>query len=164
MVDLIKGEGPIPCRGMIIGEAPGKEEDKLGRPFVGKSGEILEEAFAVVGISREDVYITNAYKSRPPNNRPPNDKELSSHALILQREISKVKPKVIMTLGAVATQQFVPLDRGIVAQRGVLRGLADMVVLPTIHPSFVLRSRKVRFELFLEDMLLFARVANLVKE
>lgn len=164
MATLVKGVGPIPCPGMVIGEAPGAEEDKTGLPFQGKSGSILEEAFAICGIEREEVYITNVYKYRPPGNRKPTAKEIGSCAMILHKELRDVRPKIILLVGATAAEQFIPLERGITLARGKLRTMEDMCLLPTIHPSWVARSRVIRFEMFLEDIRLFAKISGLGKE
>lgn len=164
MATLVKGIGPTPCPGMIVGEAPGADEDKSGLPFQGKSGSILEEALAVCGIDREEVFITNVYKYRPPGNRKPDKKELASHSMMLHKEIGDCRPKIILLLGAVAAGQFITLSKGIMIHRGKIRTVGDMCILPTIHPSYVLRSRTVRFEMFLEDVKLFARISGLGKE
>ena len=140
--DIIPGEGPKPCLGMIVGEAPGAEEERQGRPFVGKSGEELNKALAAADWPREWVYITNIYKLRPPGNRNPTEKEIASHAMLFHRELRDVQPRYILTLGNVPTQELLNTTTGITRLRGEWQRLdRHRVVLPTFHPSYVARGK-----------------------
>lgn len=154
---LVQGEGPIPCNAMVIGEAPGAEEEKLNRPFVGSSGDLLEEALAVGGKDRSKIYITNVYKLRPPNNRTPTDKEIGAHAMLLHKELNQVDPKVILTLGATATSQF-RSDFQITKIRGKPFKLGAWIILPTCHPSYYLRNKSQK-EDFILDVSQFIELA-----
>src|SRR5687767_2789989 len=102
MHDLVKATGPVPCTGMIVGEAPGAEEAKQGRAFVGPSGKLLNMALEAADFSRELVYVTNTYKSRPPGNRNPTPTELEAHRSLFHKELKDVAPSVILALGRVA--------------------------------------------------------------
>ncbi len=95
----VPGEGGFRKGIMIIGEAPGRREDELGRPFVGKAGELLDQLLNKIGLSREDVYITNVVKCRPPNNRDPKDDEIEACRPFLERQIAILRPKIILCLG-----------------------------------------------------------------
>jgi uracil-DNA glycosylase family 4 len=152
MPNFVAGEGPKPCNGMILGEAPGAEEDRQGRPFVGASGALLEEALHNSGIGREQVYITNAYKYRPEDNRTPTEDEIAEHReKYLWDELLDVDPKVMLLLGNVALWT-VTGDKGITSKRGewyygsavpdgaTLAFANTFDVMPTWHPSYVLRN------------------------
>lgn len=154
---LVLGSGPIPCRGMIIGEAPGATEEKEGKPFVGQSGDLLEEALAVGGIDRSKVYMTNVYKLRPPNNRTPTENEIGTHAMLLHKELNQVEPHVILTLGSTATSQF-HSDFQITKIRGKPFKLGDWIILPTCHPSYYLRNKNDK-EDFILDISQFVELA-----
>ena len=141
--ELVWGEGPVPCVGMIIGEAPGAEEEKLGRPFVGASGRLLNEALEAAGAKRENFYITNVYKTRPPANRTPTDDELNDHFLYLDDEFRDVDPRKVLLLGGTAAREFYGDEYGgITRRRGKWEGLLEGPhYLATFHPSYVLRGK-----------------------
>ena len=106
--NLVMGEGGLDARIMFIGEAPGKKEDELGRPFVGSAGKFLDEMLASIGMERGDVYITNIVKYRPPNNRDPEPEEKTAFLPYLVRQIEAIKPKVVATLGRHSMNLFLP--------------------------------------------------------
>src|SRR6476646_5430031 len=106
MTKLVQGYGPVPCDVMLIGEAPGAEEEQEGRPFVGKSGQLLQRALQDAGLSYEQVYITNVYKHRPPDNRTPTQEEIFEHWPMLVDELQAVQPKYILLMGATALFAF----------------------------------------------------------
>lgn len=124
---------------MIIGEAPGHREDASGRPFVGRSGHLLDEALAEVGLDRKDIFISNAVHCRPPDNRTPKKKEIAACRYWLDQELAAVKPKFLLLLGNVALQSVLNTT-GIKKLRGRPIEHDGYVVLPTYHPSFILRS------------------------
>ena len=107
----VPGEGPADARIMLIGEAPGWNEDQQGRPFVGAAGKFLEELLAAAGLKREDVFITNIVKSRPPGNRDPLPDEIAACEPWLQRQIEIIDPDVIVTLGRFSMAQWFPGER-----------------------------------------------------
>ena len=140
-MELVWGQGPAPCAGLILGEAPGENEEKEGVPFVGLSGKLLNEALEAAGISRDQVYVTNAYKLRPENNRTPTEEELYEHSEFLNRELDIVRPDFVLTLGNVAMGAMTGEFNGITRLHGKwIDGPFDAVmVLPAYHPSYVLR-------------------------
>lgn len=137
---VVFGEGNPNAQLMIIGEAPGQEEDRLGRPFVGRSGALLTKALQDDGLKREDVFITNVVKCRPPNNRTPTPDEIESYTtLLLQAEIKIVRPQVILLLGSVALQAVLKMT-GITKLRGTQIKHEGSIVIPTYHPAYILRN------------------------
>lgn len=137
------GKGPEPCDVMIIGEAPGHREDDSGTPFVGRSGQLLDEMLSIAGISRKKVYVTNAVHCRPPDNRTPSKREVNACKKWLDYEIAMVKPKFILTLGNIPLQAVTGL-KGIKKQRGRAIEQDGRIILPTYHPAFALRDDKQR--------------------
>jgi uracil-DNA glycosylase family 4 len=135
----VPGDGPVPADLMIIGEAPGAEEDRLGRPFAGAAGKMLNEILKKYGSDRKDVYVTNVCKCRPTDNRDPKNEEYRACLPKLQQEVKDVQPKVILTLGRIALQALTGKSK-ITKARGVATRseLLDMDVLPTFHPAAVL--------------------------
>lgn len=138
------GEGDVDARLMFIGEAPGAEEDRTGRPFVGAAGQKLDQMIAALGYSREEVYITNILKARPPENRTPTSDEIASSTPWLIDQIRIIKPEVIMTLGGPATQFILDTSEGITRLRGRWGAYTDdalhIPVMPTFHPAYLLRN------------------------
>jgi len=138
------GEGNPEAALMFIGEGPGQTEDEMGRPFVGRSGELLDKMIGAMGMKRQDVYIANVVKCRPPNNRTPTPEESATCWTYLERQIAIIQPRVIVTLGNPATKAILETTTGIMKLRGTWQacqrvpGLA-IPVMPTFHPSFVLR-------------------------
>lgn len=144
---VVCGEGDIHAKLMFIGEAPGVEEDMQGRPFVGEAGKLLTSLIEKMGFSRQQVYITNTVKCHPPNNRDPLEEEISACFEYLKREIAVVSPRVIMTLGKVATFALMGMkgklkDLQISKIRGNMFFYNSIAVVPTFHPAYLLRNRK----------------------
>jgi uracil-DNA glycosylase len=138
---IVYGEGDPNSPIMFIGEAPGKKEDELGRPFVGRSGELLTKALQDLGVKRTDVFITNVVKCRPPNNRTPTPLEVAVYKkLLLLPEINIISPKLIVTLGSIALKALLDTPLGITKIRGKLQIQNDLAVLPTYHPAYILRN------------------------
>lgn len=143
--NIVFGEGDPCARLMFIGEGPGAEEDRLGRPFVGKAGQLLNEMIAAMGLKREEVYIANVLKTRPPNNATPTQEEARLCAPYLFDQIRVVKPEVIVTLGLPATHLLLNTTDAMARLRGrwaVFTDPAgrDVPVMPTYHPAFILRN------------------------
>ena len=138
------GEGGADARLMFIGEAPDAEEDRIGRPFVGAAGQKLDQMIAALGCTRDEVYITNILKARPPGNRAPTSDEIASSTPWLIEQIRIIKPDVIMTLGGPATQFILDTSEGITHLRGRWGSYTDealhIPVMPTFHPAYVLRN------------------------
>jgi len=143
---LVFGEGSPDADLVFIGEAPGVEEDATGRPFVGRAGELLTRMINAMGLQREDVYICNMLKCRPPGNRTPNPQEVECCWDFLVRQLQIIRPKVIVAMGNPATKGLLGTKVGITRIRGqwqklpmIGEGLAGIDVMPTFHPAYVLR-------------------------
>ena len=142
--NTVFGEGPAGARLMIIGEAPGADEDRQGRPFVGPSGRLLERMLAAIGLAREEVYIANTVYWRPPGNRTPSAEEVEACRPFIDRQIALVAPEVLMLAGGAAAKTLLGVTEGIMRLRGHWRVFAapegPIDVMPTFHPAFLLRS------------------------
>ena len=138
------GEGSDTARLMFIGEAPGAEEDRTGRPFVGTAGEKLDQMITAMGLERSGVYVTNILKAMPPGNRTPTQEEIDSYSPYLIRQIQIVQPEVIVTLGAPASKFILQCSDGIASIRGRWATYetenARIPVMPTFHPAYLLRN------------------------
>ena len=140
--NTVFGEGPeINCKVMIIGEAPGEDEDISGRPFVGKAGQLLTGILENGGgIKRNSVYIANVIKCRPPENRNPNVNEMTSCNEYLEAQLLLLRPQIIVTMGNVPTQWLLKSKHGITKLRGQWFDWRGIKLLPMFHPSFLLRN------------------------
>ncbi len=139
----VPGEGNPDAQVLFVGEAPGKSEDAEGRPFVGMAGRYLDRLLASIGWSRDDVYITNIVKCRPPGNRDPRPEEVASCRPYLERQIDIIQPRLIVTLGRHALGWFLPGER-ISSVHGELLDAGGLALLPLYHPSAALRFRERR--------------------
>lgn len=145
---------------MFIGEAPGEDEDKAGSPFVGLSGQLLDKMIErCLPLKRNQIYVANVVKCRPPNNRKPLPEEIQQCFGYLQGQIMLVAPKVIVTLGSVATQTLLQIETPIGKVRGKIFSYNDIPVVPTWHPSYLLRRATARWD-SVDDMEI---VKNLLK-
>jgi uracil-DNA glycosylase family 4 len=144
--NAVPGEGGFKAEVMFVGEAPGYHEDRSGRPFVGRAGRLLDKLLAKVGLRREEVYITNVVKHRPPENRAPNKDEVRACFPYLQRQIQVINPKVIVPLGRFALEAFVK-DQQISKVHGQPFKVGERIILPLYHPAAALRSRAVQHDL-----------------
>ncbi len=125
---------------MLIGEAPGFNEDREGKPFVGKAGLLLTEMLRAIGLTREEVYIANILKCRPPDNRDPKPEEVESCAEFLQQQVNLVHPKIILAVGRVAAQNLLNTDMPLGKLRGRVHQLNDIPLIVIYHPAYLLRS------------------------
>ncbi len=137
----VPGEGPLDATIMFIGEGPGFHEDRQGRPFVGAAGKFLEEMLAGIGIRREEVYIGNVIKCRPPGNRDPLTEELEACSDFLERQIALINPSVLVTLGRFSMARYFPGAK-ISAIHGQSRRVGNRVVVPMLHPAAALHQPK----------------------
>ncbi|MCP4757220.1 MAG: uracil-DNA glycosylase [Proteobacteria bacterium] len=137
---IVFGQGNLQAELLFIGEGPGEEEDKKGLAFVGKAGRLLTQIIQSVGINREAVYICNVVKCRPPGNRNPVVEEISACSPFLFKQIELLKPKLIVSMGNIATKTLLPDAFGIMKMRGKLTQFRDIPLIPTFHPSFLLRN------------------------
>jgi uracil-DNA glycosylase len=140
--NIVFGDGNANAELMFIGEAPGEEEDKQGKPFVGRSGQLLNKALNYVKINREDVYITNVVKCRPPNNRAPLPEEIKiCKSLFLEKQIKIIQPKIIATLGSIATNAMLGEAIQITKIHGNVIHKDNLIIIPIYHPAYVLRNQ-----------------------
>jgi uracil-DNA glycosylase family 4 len=146
IANLVFGEGDINAKIMFIGEAPGFHEDRLGRPFVGQAGKLLDKMLAMIGMPREKVYITNIVKRRPPENRDPFPEEIEAYKPYLQKQIDIIKPEVIATLGRFSMNYFLPLAK-ISRDHGYAKKMGSLTIYPLYHPAAALRATSVLKEL-----------------
>lgn len=134
------GSGNKNAEWMIIGEGPGQNEDQQGLPFVGKAGQLLTEMLRAIGLDREEVFIANIVKCRPPANRDPQPVEIETCKPYLLRQIALIKPKIIVVLGRVAAQALLNTNQPIGSLRGKIHALNDTPVVVVYHPAYLLRS------------------------
>ena len=151
------GKGHHKADWLIIGEAPGADEDRQGEPFVGRAGQLLTQMLRAIGLAREEVFIANILKCRPPNNRDPKPEEVNACRSYLNRQIELLEPKIILALGRIAAQSLLQTDTPIGKMRGRLYTLEEhnIPVVVTYHPAYLLRSPKEKRKVW-ED-LKFAR-------
>ncbi len=136
----VPGEGSLDSVVMFVGEGPGQEEDRQGRPFVGRSGQLLTRMLQEVGIARESVYVTNVVKCRPPGNRDPLPGEIASCRDFLERQIALINPRIVVTLGRFSMQRWLPGEK-ITRTQGKARNIGrGRCVIPLFHPAAVLRN------------------------
>ena len=163
--NLVFGEGVADSGLMLIGEAPGADEDRAGRPFVGASGQLLDKMFGSVGLAREsNFYITNILPWRPPGNRTPTDAEVALFLPFLRRQVALVRPKRLVLVGGVAAKGLIGGKEGITRLRGrwhdvEIPGLGRIPALPTLHPAYLLRSPASKREAW-ADLLLLRRTLD----
>lgn len=144
--NIVFGEGHPSAQLMFIGEGPGRDEDQQGRPFVGEAGKLLTRLIERMGLRRHDVYITNIVKCRPPENRDPEPQEIASCLPFLKQQIAIIQPRVIMSLGRIATHTLTGRKVPITRMRGTFYDMEatefnTIRLMPTFHPSYLLRSK-----------------------
>jgi len=153
---LVFADGNPEAEIMLIGEAPGAEEDRQGKPFVGKSGQLLDRMLAAIGLDRTKVYIANTVPWRPPGNRTPTPEEMALCLPFLHRQVELVAPKVVLTLGGPAMQTVFSSTSGIIKMRGKWSSLTignhPVDALPTLHPAYLLRNPAAKQQAW-KDML-----------
>ena len=149
--NIVFGQGNKKARLMFIGEGPGADEDKQGVPFVGKAGQLMNNAFQALEINREDVYIANIVKCRPPSNRVPEDDEVQTCLNYLRNQVILIKPKIIVLLGSTALKNILGKEYGITAVRGNWMEKNGIKYMPTWHPAALLRDENKKIE-FWQDL------------
>lgn len=153
--NLVFGEGDPDCDVLFIGEAPGMNEDMQKRPFVGRAGQLLRASIRDLGWKESDVYITNIVKRRPPENRDPNEEEITSYKPYLAKQIEIINPKIIVPLGRFSMNYFLPLAK-ITRDQGKLFKVDKYFILPMLHPAAALRGNEA-MKMFKET---FAKLPN----
>lgn len=160
--NLVMGDGNADADVMFIGEAPGKNEDLQGLPFVGAAGKFLNEMLASIDLEREDIYISNIVKYRPPNNRDPLPEEKAAFWPYLLRQIKVIEPKLIVTLGRHSMEYFLPSCK-ISQVHGQPKRRGDLVIMPLFHPAAALYNGSMR-ETLLDDFKKIPKTVELIKE
>ncbi len=148
---IVFGEGNPQARLLFIGEGPGRDEDIQGLPFVGRAGQLLNKIIAAMGFKREDVYIANVVKCRPPNNREPLPDEVAACTPFLERQIEAIRPKVICALGASSARHLLQTDAPVSVMRGRFHEHKGIQVMVTFHPAYLLRNPAAKKQAW-EDM------------
>lgn len=160
--NLVFGEGNPDCDVLFIGEAPGAKEDELVRPFVGRSGKLLDKMLQEIGMQREDVYITNIVKRRPPENRDPSPQEIAAYKPYLTQQIAIINPCVIATLGRFSMNYFLPEGK-ISKDEGKLIRIGNYMLYPMFHPAAALRA-PIMSAAFTKSFLALPRALKKCKE
>ena len=149
--NIVFGVGDAHARLVLVGEAPGREEDERGEPFVGEAGRLLDRILFAMGLRREEVYICNVEKCRPPGNRDPLPEEIAACEPFLRRQLAAIRPQLIVTLGRFAAQTLLRETTPITRLRGQWREYEGIPLLPTLHPAYLLRNPASKREVW-EDM------------
>ncbi len=157
---IVFGAGSPTAKLMFVGEAPGADEDMQGVPFVGRAGQLLTKIIEAIGLTRDDVYIANVIKCRPPQNRNPEPDEVAQCEPFLFRQIDTIKPKVIVALGKFAAQSLLQTTEAITRIRGREFSYREAILIPTYHPAYLLRNPSAKRDVW-EDM---KRVKQLIDE
>ena len=139
-LNLVFGEGSPTARLVFVGEAPGEEEDKQGRPFVGRAGQLLTKIINAMGLAREEVYICNILKCRPPGNRNPKEDEIATCEPFLVQQLEAIDPQIICALGTFAAKTLLRTEAPISAIRGKFHDYHGRKLMPTYHPAYLLRN------------------------
>ncbi|MBR0464588.1 MAG: uracil-DNA glycosylase [Clostridia bacterium] len=141
---VVPGEGRPDADLMFIGEGPGADEDRLGRPFVGRAGALLTKMIEAMGLTREDVYICNVVKCRPPHNRQPQPEEIAACLPFLRAQTALVRPRLIVLLGATAGRAVLGPDFRVTRDRGAFVERRGVYIMPTYHPAALLRDESLK--------------------
>jgi DNA polymerase len=157
---IVVGEGNPQAELVFVGEGPGEQEDLQGRPFVGKAGQLLDKMIQAIGLERDQVYIANVVKCRPPGNRNPEPDEIEACSSFLYRQLQIIQPKVVVALGKFAAQTLLQTEERISTLRGRFHSYRGAKLMPTFHPSYLLRNPASKKEAW-EDLQLVARELKL---
>ena len=162
---VVPGQGnPLSPDVMFVGEAPGADEDAQGLAFVGAAGQLLTKMIAAMGYAREEVFIANICKCRPPNNRPPAPDEMNACLPYLREQIAVVRPKVLVAMGATAVKALLESSRGISQLRGTWMTYAGIPLMPTFHPAYLLRLASAKHEAWSDLKKVLVRLGRPVPE
>jgi uracil-DNA glycosylase len=158
--NIVFGEGAKSAELMFVGEAPGRDEDIQARPFVGRAGQLLTDIIDAMGLKRQDVYIANILKCRPPENRNPLPREIASCSPYLLQQIDLIRPRVICALGKFAAQTLLNTETPISALRGKFHDYRGIKLMPTYHPAYLFRNPGAKKDVW-KDMKLIAKELGL---
>jgi len=159
--NIVFGEGSPDADLMFIGEAPGGEEDRQGIPFVGAAGQLLTRMIKAMGLERDEVYIGNIIKCRPPGNRDPNPDEIDACEPFLRRQIDAIGPRIIIALGAFAARTLLRTDQAISRLRGRFHTYHGLALMPTFHPAYLLRNPEQKRPVWQDLQLVMAEMDRL---
>lgn len=162
-VNPVFGEGNPEATVMFIGEAPGFNENRLGRPFVGQAGKLLDEMLATIGLDRKEIYITNIVKDQPPDNRDPNPTEIAAYAPYLAKQIEIINPKIIVTLGRISLGNLLPGVGSIGTVHGKVFQKGSRYYISLYHPAAALHQNALKETLF-QDFRIIEKVIRKVRE
>ncbi|MBF0337772.1 MAG: uracil-DNA glycosylase [Nitrospirae bacterium] len=154
--NIVFGEGSPTARLLFVGEGPGADEDEQGRPFVGRAGKLLTSLIEKMGFTRQSVYIANIVKCRPPGNRDPEEDEVRACIGFVEKQIAAIAPEVIMTLGSVSTRTLLKTDKRISDLRGRFHDYSGIKVMPTFHPSYLLRNSSQKWVTWNDALMVLA--------
>jgi len=157
---IVFGEGDPNAALMFVGEGPGAEEDRTGRPFVGQAGKLLDAMIRAMGLAREEVFIANVVKCRPPGNRDPRAEEAAACAPFLDRQIDLIRPRVLVALGKPAANRLTGTAKAIGALRGRWLSYRGVPLLATYHPAYLLRSPAMKSKAWEDLKIVMARLAE----
>ena len=160
---LVFGAGNPQARVVLVGEAPGREEDLRGYPFVGEAGQLLEKILLAMNLSRQSVYICNVIKCRPPGNRDPKPDEIAACEPFLKQQLAIIKPEIIITLGRFAAQTLLKTTAPIGRLRGQWREYEGIALMPTFHPAYLLRNPAGKRPVWEDMKLVMQRLNNQAK-
>ena len=149
---------------MFVGEAPGAEEDRTGRPFVGQAGKLLDAMIFAMGFDRSGLYIANVVNCRPPGNRDPQEDEMAACAAFLDRQIELIKPRVLVALGKPASHRLTGTTKAMGALRGRWASYRGIPLMPVFHPAYLLRNPKAKREVWADLKLVMERLAATTEE
>ena len=150
-INIVFGTGNKQAKIMLIGEGPGADEDSKGIPFVGKAGQLMDKALIGLGLKREELYIANIVKCRPPSNRVPEQDEADACLNYLRNQVMLVKPKIVVLLGSTALKNIIGKEYGITSSRGKWIEKKGILYMPTWHPAALLRDENKKIE-FWQDL------------
>ena len=160
---VVFGEGDPAARLVFVGEGPGETEDEVGRPFVGNAGELLDRMIGAIGLKREQVYILNVVKCRPPGDRTPETEEVAACAPYLKAQLAQLRPEVIVALGVTAAQALLGREVSIAQERGKISQYQGIPLMPTFHPSYLLRNPPAKREAWADLKVVAARLGIVIQ-
>ncbi len=161
---VVFGEGHPQAPVMFVGEGPGADEDRTGRPFVGQAGQLLDQMIFAMGFERHEVYIANVVKCRPPGNRDPQEDEMSACAPYLERQIELIEPRVLVALGKPASRRLTGSSKPMGAMRGRWSSYRGIPLMPVFHPAYLLRNPKAKPDVWKDLKLILQRLKSTAEE
>lgn len=160
--NVVFGEGNINTDLMFVGEGPGSNEDRLGRPFVGKAGNLLDKMLKAINLTRSEIYITNIVKCRPPGNRNPEESEIEKCLPYLRWQVKIIQPKIIVSLGSISSKVLIDDNIKITKDRGRIYKKGNIKFIPTLHPAYLLRNSTAKRDSW-EDFKLISKILTEIR-